>query len=95
MKRIITFITFPFVWCLDRIDVYYSKQTAQVEANRAKHIRDSYNVKYCNGQLWITHNGICVIPCENSWTIDELRFELNRVITNSQNCYLNNGKETV
>lgn len=64
-------------------------------AYKVKRIKKSYNIAFRNGHAWITYNGAYVVPCKDEWTIDELGLEIERIITNSTNAYLNNGKELV
>lgn len=99
MKKLLrivgNFIASPFIACAD-----YVERTNDKNKNRKCHemmqdIEESYNVEFRGDSIWITHKGVCVIPCCESWTLDELVFELKRIIVNSQNAYIKNGKEMV
>lgn len=89
MKKLFSYIgsviALPFVLAAERVQKFVNNENAKRNDNRIKSIRGSYNVKMSNGELWITHDGTCVIPVNDAWTVDELKFELNRIITNSIN----------
>ena len=89
------FLASPFVACANYTERSHEKALERKTSVELSRIEGSYNIEYRNGIIWITHEGICVVPCNDGWTLDELKFELNRIITNSKNSFLNNGKDLV
>lgn len=99
MKKILltigNFLASPFVACANYTERSHEKALQRRESQELDNIEKSYNIEFRNGTIWITHEGVCVIPCDNGWTLDELKFELNRIIINSKNSFLNNGQNLV